>query len=71
MGHLISEPKFKIPTPPPTLIISDKSLITLTCDTLRPEAGLVTLFGMGRGIITFLKLLAVFSGKYTTRVYTF
>ena len=29
MGHLISEPKFKIPTPPPppTLLISDKSLI--------------------------------------------
>ena len=25
MGHLISEPKFKIPTPPP-LLISDKSL---------------------------------------------
>ena len=26
MGHLISEPKFKIPTPPPPLLISDKSL---------------------------------------------
>ena len=26
-GHLISEPKFKIPTPPPSpLLISDKSL---------------------------------------------
>ena len=26
MGHLISEPKFKIPTPAPPLLISDKSL---------------------------------------------
>ena len=26
MGHLISEPKFKITTPPPPLLISDKSL---------------------------------------------
>ena len=26
MGHLISEPKFKIPTPLPSLLISDKSL---------------------------------------------
>ena len=26
MGHLISEPKFQIPTPPPPLLISDKSL---------------------------------------------
>ena len=26
MGHLISEPKFEIPTPPPPLLISDKSL---------------------------------------------
>ena len=28
VGHLISEPKFKIPTPPPPLLISDKSLRT-------------------------------------------
>ena len=28
MGHLISEPNFKIPTPPPPLLISDKSLTT-------------------------------------------
>ena len=26
VGHLISEPKFKIPPPPPPLLISDKSL---------------------------------------------
>ena len=26
MGHLISEPTFKTPTPPPPLLISDKSL---------------------------------------------
>ena len=26
LGHLISEPKFKIPTPPSPLLISDKSL---------------------------------------------
>lgn len=31
---------------------------------MRPEVGLVSLFGMGRGIITFLELLAVLSGKY-------
>ena len=30
MGHLICEPKFKIPTPPPPLLISDKSLSTPT-----------------------------------------
>ena len=29
MGHLISEPKFKIPTPLPPLLISDKSLTCL------------------------------------------
>ena len=29
MGHLISEPKFKIPTSPPPLLISDKSLSRL------------------------------------------
>ena len=27
MGHFISEPKFKIPTPPPPLLIRDKSLV--------------------------------------------
>ena len=27
MGHLISEPKFKIPTPPLPLLIRDKSLV--------------------------------------------
>ena len=26
MGHLISKPKFKIPIPPPPLLIPDKSL---------------------------------------------
>ena len=32
MGHLISEPKFKIPpSPPPSLLISDKYLITRKC----------------------------------------
>ena len=29
MGHLISAPKFKIPTSPPPLLISDKSLASL------------------------------------------
>ena len=29
MGHLISEPKFKIPTPPPPLLIYDKSLTSI------------------------------------------
>ena len=33
MGHLISEPKFKIPTPPPPLLISDNSLIVALCNT--------------------------------------
>ena len=33
MDHLISEPKFKIPTPPPPLLISDNSLIVALCNT--------------------------------------
>ena len=32
MDHLISEPKFKIPTPPPPLLISDNSLIVALCN---------------------------------------
>ena len=33
MGHLISEPKFKIPIPPPPLLISDNSLMVALCNT--------------------------------------
>ena len=41
MGHLISEPKFKIPTPPSPLLISDKSLSGNNGSTIWTEVALL------------------------------
>ena len=51
VGHLISEPKFKIPIPPPPLLISDKSLMLFSMEMAKmslicnSELGIFRLIG--------------------------